>query len=329
MKKISAVALLSSLLALLSPAQASISLDMVTVGNAGNAADSLTGLGSVGYEYKIGTYEVTIAQYTVFLNAVAAGGDPHNLYNVGMAGDAMVAGIQKTPIVGQPGFYSYSVIGDGNRPITYVDWFDAARFVNWLHNNQPSGTQNNLTTEDGAYALNGASSGVAYARKVNALYWLPSADEWYKAAYHLGGSSYSLYPNQSNDVPSNDTDANFFSSNEFDYSLTPGDDSGDNPGGYLTSVGTFSGAASYYGTFDQGGNVEEWNDTVYGALRGLRGGSWDAYESLMESGADDNSYPTTAYNYIGFRVAGSTIPEPTSAVLFGAGLLALVARRRR
>ena len=51
-----------------------VTIDMVTVGNPGNAADTrydLTGFGSVGYNYQIGKYEVTAGQYTEFLNAVA------------------------------------------------------------------------------------------------------------------------------------------------------------------------------------------------------------------------------------------------------------------
>ena len=50
------------------------SLDIVTVGNPGNAADTATGYGSVGYTYQMGKYDVTAGQYTAFLNAVAADG---------------------------------------------------------------------------------------------------------------------------------------------------------------------------------------------------------------------------------------------------------------
>ena len=48
------------------------------VGNAGNAADSRTGHGAVGYNYSIGTYDVTNSQYQYveFLNAKATGQTP-------------------------------------------------------------------------------------------------------------------------------------------------------------------------------------------------------------------------------------------------------------
>ena len=100
------------------------SLTMVPVGNAGNAADPLVMLndrtschGSVGYNYNIGQFEVTIGQYTQFLNAVGAT-DTYGLYNTSMATNANGAGIAQS---GSPGSYSYSPIGSPNRPISLVN----------------------------------------------------------------------------------------------------------------------------------------------------------------------------------------------------------------
>lgn len=130
---------------LVTPAFAAVNIDYVTVGNAGNAADAAvmrtdgtTGYGAVSYEYKIGKYEVTNAQYGAYLNEAA-----------------------KT-------------------------------------------------------------------------------------------DTYSLYPNGQNTITT--ADANY------NYSV-----------GSSTDVGSYSGDASAYGTFDQGGNVWEWNDAVISGLRGLRG----------------------------------------------------------
>ena len=99
------------------------------VGNAGNAADT-TGYGAVTNPFAIGKYDVTVGQYTSFLNAVGAT-DTYGLYNTGMATDLNVAGISQS---GSSGSYTYSVIGSANHPITYVSWFDAARFANWVAN---------------------------------------------------------------------------------------------------------------------------------------------------------------------------------------------------
>ena len=46
----------------------------------------------------------------------------------------------------------------------------------------------------------------------------------------------------------------------------------------LTSVGSYPGSASPYGTFDQGGNVFEWNEAIAGTNRVARGGNFRTYE---------------------------------------------------
>ena len=148
-------------------------VEMVTVGNAGNVTDSTT-YGAVPYEYSIGKYEVTLAQYAAFLNAVAAT-DTFGLYNASMATDLNIAGIMRSS--SEP--YAYTVIGDGARPVTYVNWFDAARFCNWLHNGRPTGAQGAATTERGAYTMDGAvNGGLSITRNPGAKVWIPNEDEW-------------------------------------------------------------------------------------------------------------------------------------------------------
>lgn len=141
---------------------------------------------------------MTLNQYTAFLNAVAAT-DTYNLYNTSMATDTISAGSARA---NSPGSYTYSVIGNGQRPVTYVSFFDAARYTNWL------GTGN---TETGAYTLLGGtplpSNWETVTRNGGAQYWIPSEDEWCKTAYYQpaanGGDTdgYWLYPMQTNDVP--------------------------------------------------------------------------------------------------------------------------------
>src|SRR3954463_11502880 len=70
------------LAALAASSAEAITIELVPVGNAGNAPDTrydAAGTGSVGYFYQIGKYEVTAGQYTEFLNAVAKT-DPNGLY---------------------------------------------------------------------------------------------------------------------------------------------------------------------------------------------------------------------------------------------------------
>ena len=56
-----------------------VTIDWVPIGNPGNPADTAimttdhtTGYGAVAYNYSIDKYDVTVGQYTDFLNAVAA-----------------------------------------------------------------------------------------------------------------------------------------------------------------------------------------------------------------------------------------------------------------
>ncbi len=191
-----------------SVAAQAVTIDLVPVGNPGNATDPATGnqYGSVGYDYQIGKFEVMTGQYCEFLNAVART-DNYGLYNPYMNFDAnpSMAGcnIKRTGISGN---YHYSVASDwASRPVNYVSWGDAARFVNWLSNGRPTtGVEDSSTTEDGSYYLNGAMSDaglLAATRKADAAWVLPSDEEWYKAAYYdpnkPGGAGYWVYPTRS------------------------------------------------------------------------------------------------------------------------------------
>ena len=322
-----AIAVLFAGLTLISNLQAQplVTIETVPVGNAGNAADS-TGYGSVAHNFNIGTYEVTIGQYTDFLNSVAAT-DTYSLYNASMATDLNVAGISRS---GPSGLYTYAVInnsGDsGNRPITFVSWFDAARFANWMNN----GATNGASTETGAYTLDGAMSGIITVNP-GATWSLPSEDQWYKAAYYKGGGTnagYWDYPTQSDTAPGNIVGgaANQANYNNGVYSVTQ---SASYVGtlNYLTDAGAFSNNASAYDTFDQGGNVWEWNDAVIGSSRGLRGGSWDDFDGSLQSSLRFDLDPTDEYNILGFRVA--SVPEPSTYGLLLMGAAALWWWRRR
>jgi formylglycine-generating enzyme required for sulfatase activity len=295
---------LAATAALITSASASVTIDWVNVGNPGNAADT-TGYGAVGYSYQIGKYEVTNAQYGAFLNAKAKT-DSYGLYNTNMSD----SGITRTS---SSGSYNYSVTTAlANRPVAYVSWFDAARFANWLANGQGSGS-----TETGAYTLNGSTSDVNFTKNAGAQVYIPTEDEWYKAAYFNGANStYSLYPNGQNSITT--VDANY------DFSV-----------GSTTNVGSYSGDPSMYGTFDQGGNVWEWNDAVIGSSRGIRGGSYLMFDlGLASSFRDGASVPSYEDGLNGFRLASvegftSAVPEPSSLVLTMLASGVMLIRRKR
>ena len=301
-----------------------VTIDMVTVGNAGNANDPATGdtFGGVNYSYQIGKYDVTIQQYTDFLNA-AAKTDPYSLYNASMATDLNIAGISRA---GSSGSYTYSVIGStGNKPITYVSWWDAARFANWMQNGQGSGD-----TETGAYTLGGATSGNAVAKNPGATFYVPTENEWYKAAFYSptlnsGSGGYWKYATQSNSDPGNVVGSGANQANYYTgagYSVTQSGDYDANQN-YLTDVGAFTNSASFYGTFDQSGNVAQWNDLdgSAGSSRGLRGGdSVDNAFGLSSSFRYEGETSEEPSNF-GFRLASPVaVPEPSTYAMALAGL---------
>ena len=326
-------------------ARADVGMQFVTIGDPGNPADQKYGSvgpwGAVDYVYSIGKYEVTLTQYVTFLNAVAAT-DTYGLYNPAMTTNVTAAGIARS---GASGAYQYAVIGTGNRPVSDVSWFDAARFVNWMQNGQPSGLQTASTTETGAYTLNGVTSGLI-PRNADAQVWLPSWNEWYKAAFYqpasAGGDSdgYWYYPTKSNLLP-NSRNGSTSDPNSANIYRNDGIANGFN-GGYavsnstvfptanaLTAVGAFTQASSYYGTFDQAGNVVEWTDSRYFTSNSMftAGGYWRTEDIFNSASTVGSTLPTGEGYFIGFRVAA--VPEPNVLLSAFVGFIVLVTRRER
>jgi formylglycine-generating enzyme len=316
--KLTVIFLVTALMTSSLAAQA-VTIDLVTVDNPGNASDTeimtdgTTGYGSVNYEYAIGKYEVTYSQWCEFLMAKARVGDPHGLYNTDMsisAGGILRSG---SGTVEHP--WSYTIkSGWSNRPVACVSFWDAARFCNWLHNHQGNGD-----TESGAYINIGNQD--TFARQAGATYVIPTENEWYKSAYYKGGGTTAGYWDYStgtdvtpdNGNPGGDTGntANYFDGGDYSigYPL------------YTSPVGYFGESESPSGTFDQGGNVWEWNEGVIGSFRSLRGGGFGTFYGYMESSCRSFSLAPTDENIgIGFRVA--SVPEPESISLLAVGVFA-------
>ncbi len=322
-------------------------IETVPVGNPGNAPDTryeTPGYGRVDYVYNIGRYEVTAGQYTEFLNAVAAT-DTYGLYNPGMWLSSYGCKIERS---GTPGSYAYSVANEWvNRSVNFVSWGDAARFANWLHNGQPTGPQDMTTTEDGSYFVNGATDNpglMAIAREPDATWVIPSENEWYKAAYHKDdpgepGGDYWDYPTSSNSPPGyvnnngnlSGTGAPFTEggADPGNYATYDGDEGTDGIGSpyYRTVVGEWEDSASPYGTFDQGGNVWEWNEVVpFQSGRGLRGGSYVSNDVWLHASYREGNGPQMEDDVFGFRVA--QVPEPATIMIFAVASVAALGKRQ-
>jgi formylglycine-generating enzyme required for sulfatase activity len=290
-------------------------IETVTVGNPGNPDDiHYTGFGGVDYTYNIGKYELTAGQYTEFLNAVAVT-DTYGLYHPSMSvidpdPEENGCGIVRS---GSPGSYSYSVAADwADRPVNFVNWGDAARFCNWLHNGQPTGTQNLTTTEDGSYYLNGAMSNpelMAITREPDATWVIPTEDEFYKAAFHKNDGvtgNYWNYATGTDDVPSYElidpdpgNNATFVNVDPYDWTI--------GAPYWRTELGAHENSVSPYGTFDQGGNLFEWTEGVYGEHRATGYGSFDTRVGALSAAEYDpsctNCHAADHVYQTGFRVA--------------------------
>ena len=258
--------------------------------------------------FHVAATEVTNADYAAFLNAVARDGDPHELYDSLMEDDPR-GGIARDS--SGPG--SGSFVPRPNmaaKPVNFVGWLDAARYVNWLHNGRPSGPGAEASTEDGAYDLHVGSPGVNAVREPGARWFLPSRAEWDLAAY---------------DDPRADDDWTFPTRSHAPPVLALASATGQiqNPGpgvanyarsadwngqnGHLTTVGSAGPrATSGWGTRDQAGNAREWiEDRIGQTTRGVRGGSFRATATALASSANEALVHDGHDDETGFRVAAS------------------------
>lgn len=282
------------------------SLELVAVGDAGNAADT-NGFGAVAYPFRIGKYEVTTAQYVEFLNAKAKSDEDGNLWNNDMdksrSGDGTRCEIRRS---GEKGDYRHQVVAEyANRPVTHVSFLDACRFCNWLHNGQ-----GDADIETGAYTLNGyrGTDGRRIRRNPGAKYFVPTDDEWYKAAYFdakkPGGPGYWRYPTRSNAKPGRDL-ASASGANWFDVDYL-------DAAHYYLEVGAFPNSLSGYGTLDQAGNVAEWTEGLKPPfLRSMRGGAFDTDDAGLNVALPNPVFSSASdVPNIGFRVAATTGDSP-------------------
>lgn len=261
---------------------------MVTIGNAGNAADT-TGYGTVDYNYRISKYEVTIAQMT----DSGIGNSNENCWN----------------LEGNDFWNAGDMI---NAPASYVSWFEAAQYCNWLTSGNPT---------NGAYYFNGSGvlTGVDRATAIatyGTVYALPTENEWYKAAY-FKNEAYSLYANGSDIAPIAGVTANYNDGEK---------------GAWV--VGT--GGAEQNGTYDMMGNVWEWTESAFdGSLnnmienRVMRGGVCYYGDSYLRSTDRFAIQPATESAQIGFRVVQiGAVPEPATALSLMLGGLVITGYRR-
>jgi formylglycine-generating enzyme required for sulfatase activity len=277
-------------------------INFVNIGNAGNAADT-TSYGAVPYEYRASTYEITQDA----INKATASG--------------------MTNVTAGP--------WTGNQPAANLNWYEAAAFVNFLNTSSGKTAAYDLSWSGTAWSMELWSSDQAWTaggtnlyRNKDAFYFLPSENEWYKAAYYKGGGTnagYWLYPTASSSEPT---------------SVTSGTSAGtavyrnNNPDSAPAIVNS-AGGLSPYSTMGQGGNVWEWNESALDGtnsssseFRVFRGGNWGSAAGNLRPSSRESDDPLQQGVYLGFRVA--SVPEPsTYALLLMTGAGWLLWKRRK
>lgn len=283
--------LLGAFALLVAPTSANAVIEWVAIGDHGNPDDTQPqgSFGGVDYDYSISKFETTNAEYAAFLNAKAAS-DPLGLYDPSMGSD-IHGGITRS---GTPASFTYATkTGFENEAVNFVTFFDALRYANWVGNGEGNGD-----TETGAYTLLGGtetpSNESSVVRNPGATVVVPIQDEWFKAAYYDGaGGVYYDYPMGTDDVPTCTSPKADPNSANCGNSAIRG----------VTEVGAYTGSPSPYGTFDQGGNVAEWNEnTAFGGGRAVRGGGWTGLTTPLRASSVGSWAATTDNSSLGFRL---------------------------
>jgi formylglycine-generating enzyme required for sulfatase activity len=273
-------------------------VDFVNIGNTGNAADTTT-YGAVPYEYRASIYEISQDAIT---KATASG-------MVGVTAGAW----------------------SNNQPAADITWYEAAAFVNFLNTNSGKTAAYNLTFS-GSWSMALWSSEQAWTaggtnlyRNKDAYYFLPSENEWYKAAYYnAAGTNYFVYPTGSDTAPT---------------AVASGTNAGSAVYDNVASVPAIvdsAGGLSPYGTMGQGGNVFEWTESAFAGTnnsttedRAIRGGNYATAMNVLSSSDRYNLGPAAQFPGVGFHVA--SVPEPSTYALLlmtAAGALWMTRRRR-
>lgn len=266
------------------PPPTTVDINLISIGSLNNPAGP-GGEGRVTYRYRIGRYEVTNAEYAAFLNAVAFSDDPLGLYKQEMALPPH-GGIRRIDC--QSRFFYVPNPQMRFKPVNYVRWHDAARFVNWLSEG---------STEIGTYDLRGEARPIYLQalRQPEARWALATASEFIKAArYDRQTFSYFAYATQSNEDPEFGFGL-LSSANAIGHYLFPGFNQvnygsmanwNGSSNGNVTEVGSCA-SESPWGTYDQNGNVSEWTEQIVCLAnlcgRNIRGGSFATSPNIGSS----------------------------------------------
>ncbi|MCC5786485.1 MAG: SUMF1/EgtB/PvdO family nonheme iron enzyme [Phycisphaerales bacterium] len=295
----------------------------------GSALPFASGRGSVGYTYRISTLQVTTGQWMEFVNtfSMQPGGEAFS--------NPTQWGAYSDPRYNGPGVrWIYGIGPDVDLlPVAGISWREGAMYCNWLHNNK---APEQWALETGAYDTSTFSTNQhsynftdQLTRSPDARFWIPSLDEWLKAAHYdpnrfgPGDSGWWQYPNSS--------DAPLQPGPPGEGQTTAGwvdPDPNRNLGEWYIPLGAYPDEASPWGLLDISGGATEWTEehidlrwrVVNGSSAGFAHAPLDWIEHIGAQLPDSR-------NYNGLRIA-SVVPAPSTGMLL-VTTLAVVLRRRR
>ena len=309
--------------------------DWVTIGDAGNRSateaeqpqsyGAFPGLGSVNHEFRITRSPLTATQWVEFVTAYAPFWD-------GFFGSHSHTGfsIYPRPLTG--GGYEFVPYPGEDQAVNGVTWHLSAAMCNWLHNgkvNEPWALQTGAYDLSDFTAANQLDWIPPLERQPGARFWIPSIDEFVKAAYYdpdrygPGQEGYWLYPDRGNDplieaFPEDGGETIGWRATGTDWS------------GGLWPVGQYPHVRSHYGLLDVSGTRQQWTETpVEGAHASVRatGGSRSGVFGIWSFDRIDTFWRSTASSTAdGLRLA-TVIPNPSSIIVF-AFTLTYIRRRR-
>ncbi len=347
-------AILTSLACLSSLALAQVDpltgIDMARIGAVGNVGynredpvGQTIGRGSVGYEYNIGRTEVPSSLFVEFYSALYARSTPVPI-PVNLVEPFRWGGEVDTSYAG-PGTrfrLRTDVANAAMLPVGGIDWRTCAILCNWLHNNKSLDANAFL---NGAYDVS-TFSPVPFptftdqrTHHPDARYWIPTWDEWLKAAHYdpnkqnsdgtLGGwwiqpnatdipLTYGL-PASLGGSPLNQANAGFQTPQQVEYTVP---------------LKAYMGVQSPWGLWDVAGGAREWTEEIFEVIPGqpssriFDGTGWGSIGTASDfiygrGGATPNA-SSTSY---GLRIA-SLVPSPGVTIAFALNILWITRRNR-
>ena len=218
---------------------------------------------TIGYSFAVGAYEVTFAEWDACVDA-------------GGCGDTLVGGSPSY----RPDDLGW---GRGNRPVIFVDWNDAQRYLAWLSSH--TGEQYRLLSEaEWEYVARAGTTGPFHYGET-----ISTNQANYNGKHVYGSGSSGVFRGQT--VPVGSFPPNGFGLHDVHGNVWEWTQDCYHP--------SYEGAPSDGSVWDTGS-----------CRRGrvLRGGSYQAHPAILRSAMRSSASDNTRRDFVGFRVARNLIP---------------------